>query len=87
MATKLTTAVAVRVILDGGDISELCPAVGKIRKYKVHKRNDLYGISDHITPKQFEELIGAGVIEYTQDRTDKYGNIINFYELRKEYKK
>ena len=85
MTEKLTTAAAVRVLLDGGYIAEKCPNVGKIRKYTVHKKNDVWGIAPHITPKQFDELIGAGVIWSTQEsKTDKYGNIMNFYEIAKE---
>ena len=83
MAEKLTTAAAVRVLLDGGYIAEICPNTGKTRKYRVHRKNELWGIAPHIPPKQFDELIEADVIESThEDRTDKYGNIYHFYELR-----
>lgn len=79
---KMTTVAAVRVLLDGGYIAEMCPNTGKTRKYTVHKKNDIWGIAPHITPKQFNELIGAGVIESTHEsKTDKCGNIINFYEI------
>lgn len=85
MTEKMTTAAAVRVLLDGGYIAEMCPNTGKIRKYTVHKKNDVWGIAPHITPKQFYELAEAGVIESThEDKKDKYGNIINFYEIARE---
>ena len=82
MKNKLTTAEAVRILLDEGYIAEKCPNTGKMRKYTVHKKNEIWGISPHITPKQFDELYSAGVIEHThEDKKDKYGNIINFYVL------
>lgn len=82
MREKLTTAATVRVLLEGGWIAEKCPNVGKTRKYTVHKRNEVWGIAPCITSKQFEELICAGVIESTHEsKTDKYGNIINFFEI------
>lgn len=85
MTEKLTTAAAVRVLLDGGYIAEKCPNTGKIRKYTVHKKNDIWGIAPHITPKQFDELVGAGVIESTHEsKTNKYGDIYHFYEIVKE---
>lgn len=83
MTEKMTTAAAIRVLLDGGYIAEMCPNTGKTRKYRVHKKNDLGSIAPHITPKQFDELIGAGVIDSTHEsRTDKYGNIYNFYKIK-----
>ena len=49
------------------------------------KKNDVWGIAPHITPKQFYELAEAGVIDSTlEDKKDKYGNIINFYEIARE---
>lgn len=79
---KITTAAAVRVLLDGGYIAEICPNTGKARKYRVHKNNDIWGIAPHITKRQFDDLIGVGVIESTHEsKTDKCGNIINFYEI------
>ena len=81
MTEKLTTAEAVRVLLDGGFIAERCSNVGKKRQYIVHKKRDLV-FSRQITPKQFDELIGAGVIcSIYKSRKDKCGNILNFYEI------
>ena len=84
MTEKLTTAAAVRVLLDGGCIAEMCPNTGKTRKYTMYEANDIWGIgAGHITPGQFNELIGAGVIDSTHEsRTDKYGNIYNFYKIK-----
>lgn len=82
MTEKLTTSETVRILLDGGYIAEKCPNTGKVRKYTVHKKNEIWGIAPHITPKQFDELIGAGVIWTTQEsKTNKYGDIYNFYKI------
>ena len=85
MVKELNTSETVRILLDGGYIAEKCPNTGKIRKYTVHKKNDIWGIAPHITPKQFEELISAGVIRPTKkSKTNKYGDIYNFYEIEKK---
>ena len=81
---KLTTAEAVRCLLDGGYIAEIFRCNYKTIKYKVHQKYSFRtGIADYITPKQFDELAAACLIEFTGSKTDKYGNVCNFHELRR----
>lgn len=83
MAEKLTTAAAVRRLLDGGYIAEMCPNTEKPRKYTVHMSDECcVGQIGRITPKQFNDLIGADVIRSTHESgVDKYGNSYNFYKI------
>ena len=80
MYEKITIAQAVRILLDEGYVCEICLHHCKTRKYTVHRRLNL-GDVNKITPKQFEELAGANLIECTSSRPDKYGNIYNYFEI------
>ena len=83
---RITSLQAIRILLEGGHIAEICPNTGKTRKYKVHKPHNTQGFPDYITPKQFEEMCETGVIESTcGSTTDKYGNICNRYILRRSF--
>lgn len=81
---KLTTAEAVRFLLDGGYIAEIHQCNCKTIKYKVHQKHSLFtGIADYITPKQFDEMAAACLVEFVGSKTDKYGNVYNFHELHR----
>ena len=83
---RITSLQAIRVLLEGGHITEICLNTGKTRIYKVHKPHNIQGFPDYITPKQFEEMCDTGVIESAwNSTTDKYGNVYNRYILRRSF--
>ena len=79
---KLTTAEACTVLLYNGHIRE---------NIYVHRKRPYYGVYQtimrrthqvgHITPKQFQEIIEAGLIEENSSQTDKYGNVYKDYVI------
>lgn len=84
MSEKMNITNVFRILLDGGYIKEICMNSRKSAVYKVHVKDSVYEITGHITEKQFNELMGAGLLCSTgEQREDKYGNIYNFYELKK----
>ena len=81
MKNKLTTAACIGVLLGEGHICEICPNTGKKSKYNVYTGLKIT-YAGYITPKQFDELISAGLIESTHVHiTNKYGIIYKFYRL------
>ena len=83
---RITSLQAIRILLDGGYIAEICLNICKARIYKVLSPYNTQGLSDYITRKQFEEMCEAGVIEKCWHNTrEKYSDISNLYILRRSF--
>ncbi len=81
MNCRLSLALVVRILLNGGFISELIINGKKKNKYFVHAHQGFDGRVGYITLKDFMDLLNADIIERIGDRTNKYGNIIVTYKL------
>lgn len=83
---RITSLQAIRILLDGGYIAEICLNICKARIYKVLSPYNTEDFSYYITRKQFKEMCEAGVIENCWDNTrEKHGNISNLYILRRNF--
>lgn len=87
MAKALEYPVIFKTLLDGGYICEVQPVL-RSYKYKLYRLepfpqpNKYVG---HITPKQFDELVSQGIIEWNgmPNMKDKCGTVSISYGLRK----
>lgn len=78
---KLTTSEAVAILLCHGHICEAFYTKYKRPYYGVYQTIRTPRQIGHITPKQFQEMIEADLIEQSGSRTDKYGNIYHYYHI------
>ena len=76
----LTTSEACAILISDGFIVESFYTRYKKPYYQV---NNKYGRVGRITQKQFYEMNEADLIVCFENRTDKYGNIHNFFKLYK----
>ena len=81
---KLTTSEATAILLCDGYISEEFIHCYKRPYYRVMQNVGKIGHQvGHITPKQFQEMLKADLIICYHNRTNKYGDIYNFYKICK----
>lgn len=81
MAKALEYPVVFKALLDGGYITST-HYVQRKTEYKVFQKTERTArMVGHITEKQFDALVAQRVIKPTSQNRDKWGNIINFYEL------
>lgn len=85
MSSNISTAKAIRALLLGGYICEICYNEKKRSKYNVFLSSDnkteYYGT---VVPSVFLDMMANDLLVLLWHKTDKYGNIYNSYGIRKE---
>lgn len=82
MKEKITTALAVRILMDHGILCENVDTDRQLRKYGVYEEHETFS-SKRIAPSQFRELLEAGLLELVETVSPRYGCFErNFYRLK-----
>ena len=79
---KLTTSEVCTILLCNGHICARHSPNFKRPYYGVYQTTyrRVHQVG-HITPKQFQEMVEADLIKLTSSRTNKYGHVLNYYEI------